>query len=428
MTPAADRAPRSLRRRAGREDRRVARDGSSRLPRHLAARSSPAASRGCSLSRSPRLRRSGLFYVDYTDTDGDTRVVEYGDGRRTQPAATRPPAGRAADRSAVHEPQRRPASVRRRRPALHRHRRRRRRGRSGAQRPEPDSLLGKILRIDPQASGGKPYWIPADNPFAGPAAPAARPEIFAYGLRNPWRFSFDPKTGALAIGDVGQDKLEEVDLVTPQAAVGANFGWSAFEGESRFNADQQAPGRSSRSSPTRRRRRLLDHRRLRRPRSAPAGPLRPLPVRRLLRRRAAQLHAGPATRRRTTARWGRRWRTCRASVTIRGPHLRDLADGPVYRLDPAEQLSGTAGYPDRMAGRTRATRRSRRPQRRPWSRRCWWRSGRPPDRRRATGEAAGPARTRRLPPEEGRQLRLARLRQRPDGRQRAALRRRAGAA
>jgi glucose/arabinose dehydrogenase len=102
------------------------------------------------------------------------------------------------------------------------------------------SLLGKILRIDPAASGGKPYTVPADNPFVG--QPGARPEVFAYGLRNPWRYSFDPGSGDLTIGDVGQDKWEEVDLIPAAQAAGANFGWSALEGEVPFNADQNAPG------------------------------------------------------------------------------------------------------------------------------------------------------------------------------------------
>ena len=70
---------------------------------------------------------------------------------------------------------------------------------------------------------------------------AHRPEIYSYGLRNPWRFSFDAATGALSIGDVGQDEFEEVDLVAGARAVGANFGWSAYEGFDRFNDDQQAP-------------------------------------------------------------------------------------------------------------------------------------------------------------------------------------------
>jgi glucose/arabinose dehydrogenase len=100
------------------------------------------------------------------------------------------------------------------------------------------SLLGKILRIDPSGAGGR-YAVPSDNPFRG--RDGARPEVCNYGLRNPWRFSFDRQTGALAIGDVGQNTLEEVDYVPAGRVCGNNFGWSAFEGTNRFNQDQTAP-------------------------------------------------------------------------------------------------------------------------------------------------------------------------------------------
>ena len=102
------------------------------------------------------------------------------------------------------------------------------------------SPLGKILRIDPRPAGGNPYGIPANNPFV--KQPGARGEIYAYGLRNPWRFSFDPDSGALVIGDVGQQSLEEIDYVAAGEGAGANFGWSAFEGDERFNDDQNADG------------------------------------------------------------------------------------------------------------------------------------------------------------------------------------------
>ena len=98
-----------------------------------------------------------------------------------------------------------------------------------------DSLLGKLLRIAPNASG---YAVPDDNPFVGRAG--ARPEIFAYGLRNPWRVSFDPLTGDLWIGDVGQGALEEVDRLAAGER-GIDFGWSAYEGTSRYNTDVDSP-------------------------------------------------------------------------------------------------------------------------------------------------------------------------------------------
>jgi glucose/arabinose dehydrogenase len=92
------------------------------------------------------------------------------------------------------------------------------------------SLLGKILRID--VNHGRPYRIPATNPFA---RGGGRKEIWAIGMRNPWRFSFDRHTGLLWIGDVGQDKWEEIDRVSPgRHSSVLNFGWSTWEGRHRY--------------------------------------------------------------------------------------------------------------------------------------------------------------------------------------------------
>lgn len=89
-----------------------------------------------------------------------------------------------------------------------------------------NTLLGKILRIN---VNGTPYSIPPDNPFVN--RPDTRPEIWAYGLRNPWRFSFDRNTKMLFAGDVGQDKYEEVDIITK----GGNYGWRILEGNHDYN-------------------------------------------------------------------------------------------------------------------------------------------------------------------------------------------------
>jgi glucose/arabinose dehydrogenase len=95
---------------------------------------------------------------------------------------------------------------------------------------------GKLLRIDPRPNGGDPYSIPPDNPFA--RRKSAMPEIYAYGLRNPWRFSFDRATGDLWIADVGQYIVEEINHVRITRAAGANFGWSRLEGTIQFEGAQ----------------------------------------------------------------------------------------------------------------------------------------------------------------------------------------------
>ena len=178
-----------------------------------------------------------LAYVDYTNNDGNTRIDEYAvraDGtfdkatRREVLGFDQPfpnhnggdvifgPDGMlyigTGDGGSAGDPDRR---------AL-----------------DTSEWLGKILRIDPHRKADAGYTVPADNPFAG--VDGARPEIWSIGLRNPWRFSFDRQTGDLWIADVGQDRWEEVDAAwaAEGGGRGVNFGWSAFEGNHRFNADQ----------------------------------------------------------------------------------------------------------------------------------------------------------------------------------------------
>jgi glucose/arabinose dehydrogenase len=93
------------------------------------------------------------------------------------------------------------------------------------------TLLGKIIRID--VDSGLPFTIPPDNPFVGIVG--AREEIWSYGLRNPWRFSFDRLTGDMFIGDVGQGSWEEVDFQPANSTGGENYGWRLMEGNSCFN-------------------------------------------------------------------------------------------------------------------------------------------------------------------------------------------------
>jgi glucose/arabinose dehydrogenase len=183
------------------------------------------------------------FFVDYTDTSGNTVISSF-----TVPAATPDQADPASERILLHIDQPFPNHN----------------GGALAFGPDGDlyigmgdggsggdplgngqsltTLLGKILRIrptGPDVGGPLPdqpgpahpgYTIPLDNPFA--TDPAARPEIFAYGLRNPWRLSFDRATGDLWIGDVGQGAWEEVDRWPAGAAwtSGPNFGWNVMEG------------------------------------------------------------------------------------------------------------------------------------------------------------------------------------------------------
>lgn len=200
-----------------------------------------------SVAFAPDFQRSGLFYVDYTNENGDTRVVRYEakkgaadeSSARTLLAVGQPYANHNGGLLLIDEDGNLLVGL----------------GDGGsAGDPERNgqdlgALLGKILRIDPtppvDLRSKTFYSIPPDNPLAEGriiqvTKDGSRAEILAYGLRNPWRFSFDRKTGALWIGDVGQNSLEEIDVL-PKPGEDANFGWSAFEGTERFNSDQEAP-------------------------------------------------------------------------------------------------------------------------------------------------------------------------------------------
>ena len=167
-----------------------------------------------------------LLYVNYTDRAGDTRVVEYPfEGGRAVAASARvvlavgQPFANHNGGNLVFGPDGflyvglgDGGSG----------------GDPGGNAQDLATLLGKLLRIDPRPSGNRPYTVPADNPFAGRAG--ARGEIWAYGLRNPWRFSFDAGTGALWIGDVGQGEREEISMAAAGSKGGENYGWNRYEG------------------------------------------------------------------------------------------------------------------------------------------------------------------------------------------------------
>ena len=183
----------------------------------------------------PDYARSKRFYVYYTDREGAIRVDEF--QRRS---ATRAAAG--SRREVIRIPH----------PVNSNHNGGQLQflgnllyfgtgdGGSGGDPPNNAQnkgvLLGKLLRIDPRAAGGRPYTVPASNPFVGRPG---RDEIYSYGLRNPFRFSFDTTHAQprIAIGDVGQNRFEELDYLTVNRANGANFGWDALEGFSKYTEE-----------------------------------------------------------------------------------------------------------------------------------------------------------------------------------------------
>jgi len=181
----------------------------------------------------PDYRRSKRFYVYYTDTRGDIRVVEY---RRRSAVRAR----RNAARPVIRIPH----------PGASNHNGGSLQflgrylyfgtgdgggsGDAAGNAQSLRSLLGKLIRIDPRRRGRRPYTSPASNPFVGRPG---RDEIFAYGFRNPYRWNFD-RTGRrvrIAIGDVGQDRFEEINFLNLRRARGANFGWNRWEGFEPFD-------------------------------------------------------------------------------------------------------------------------------------------------------------------------------------------------
>jgi glucose/arabinose dehydrogenase len=188
-----------------------------------------------SMAFAPDYRQSGLFYVYYTDQQGYPTIAQY---RRSQ-----------------GNPDQADPNSRRTTMRVEHHRFNHKGGQiqfgpdgmlyaafgDGGGGGDPDEnaqnlgrILGKMVRISPRAGGG--YAVPDDNPFVNRSG--ARGEIYAYGLRNPYRFSFDRRTGGLTIGDVGQDAIEEIDYVRGRSGRsprgGYNFGWDVFEGRDRY--------------------------------------------------------------------------------------------------------------------------------------------------------------------------------------------------
>jgi glucose/arabinose dehydrogenase len=99
-------------------------------------------------------------------------------------------------------------------------------------------LLGKLLRINPHKHGSAPYTVPAGNPYVGRSG---KDEIYSYGFRNPWRFSFDSANGDIAVGDVGEGSWEEIDYVTRSRAKGSYFGWPTYEGNADYDLSRPDP-------------------------------------------------------------------------------------------------------------------------------------------------------------------------------------------
>ncbi len=179
----------------------------------------------------PQFSRNGFFYVNFTDREGNTHIARYA---RSSESPNRADANSRLDLLKINQP-------------YENHN-----GGSLAFGPDGflylgvgdggsggdplgngqslNTLLGKILRLDVDSAA--PYALPADNPFGS--------EVWAYGLRNPWKLAFDPLTGDLYLGDVGQGDWEEVDFLPAGTPGGANFGWNLMEGTHPYNGADSA--------------------------------------------------------------------------------------------------------------------------------------------------------------------------------------------
>jgi glucose/sorbosone dehydrogenase len=186
-----------------------------------------------SMAFDPRYRSNHLFYVAYTRSDGALEVDEFH-------ASSNLSANKYSRRQVIVVPH----------PGAYNHNGGQLQfgpdgylyistgdgGREGDQFDNArhlDILLGKLLRINPHRRGASPYTVPPSNPYVGRPG---RDEIFSYGFRNPWRFSFDSANGDLAIADVGENKWEEIDYVTRSRAWGSYFGWPTYEGLACFQS------------------------------------------------------------------------------------------------------------------------------------------------------------------------------------------------
>ena len=414
-SPPGDRAACSSSSRAGRSASSRTARRSAPVPRHPRQGHAPAASRACCRSRSrPTTRAAGLFYVYYTDTGRRRarRRVPARERRRAPTPARR--AGSCSARTTRAQPQRRPARCS---------------GPTGtstsasatAAAAATSTARAATARTSARCSARscastrgerrQALHDPGRQPVRR-AAPARGREIYSYGLRNPWRFSFDRTTGDLTIGDVGQDAVEEIDFVRRGKGRGRELRLARrSRARSRYTPGESAPGRVKPVITTQpRRRQLLDHRRLRGPRPA-------LPA-----LRGRYVFGDFCRGGIQTAKLSRGQASSRADTQLEGPQLSSFGedargrvyatslDGPVYRLvaviEDSTPTSARAEPGPVHADRAR-TRGSSAATRRGWSTRAR-RSPRtstrsPPRWRRAAARAGSRSRTttpttpRRLP-------------------------------